>query len=467
MSKNQNTVRAIRVRWSSATAVVVTLWVLLLLLSFYQAQAIRDEIDKSEVLREQKWLRDGITSLMKAGDQLGMAQLREKLGAVRAAINAPYTVLEATEDENIDEATDTGTVDAEPDTLPHLSVKRPRRVLVIGASSIQFAIGVELEKRLPRDYAKIRVKRFGQLATGLSRPDFMDWPKKLHELAKQFKPDLVICNFGGNDAQSIPQGEYGSVEYSTPAWDDKYGERVTEIIDIAKSYGADTVMLGMPIMRSPKFSKKMRRLNRVMKKATETAGMLFVPTYKKASTPEGKYRTTVEYKGRRGLMRTSDGVHYTRLGARFVIEQAMKKIERRYRFEPKDDDLAPAQRHGFTSPSVGEDVWYTAYVPRKLAADRPAVVLLPGDDSWGEWPEYPHRSLQQLAQKAQVVIIVPENAHRTAYVGPQTAVLRDELPRDLTAHLPVSSVLFAGTGRGAVSALAGGGKSAGIILYRP
>mgnify|MGYP000644562806 CR=1 FL=1 len=28
------------------------------------------------------------------------------------------------------------------------------------------------------------VKRFGKLATGLSRPDFFDWPKKLDELAE-------------------------------------------------------------------------------------------------------------------------------------------------------------------------------------------------------------------------------------------------------------------------------------------
>ncbi|MEM7674595.1 MAG: hypothetical protein AAF449_01190 [Myxococcota bacterium] len=249
--------------------------------------------------------------------------------------------------------------------------------------------------------------------------------------------------------------------------DDKYGERVTEIIDIAKSYGADTVMLGMPIMRSPKFSKKMRRLNRVMKKATEEAGMLFVPTYKKASTSDGKYRTTVEHRGRRGLMRTSDGVHYTRLGAQFVIEQAMIEIERRYRFEPKDNDLGIAMRHGFKSPSVGEHVWYTAYVPKKRDPKRPAIVLLPDAKDWDGWPRYPHRELQKMAESAQAVIVVPEKAHQTAYVGPLASVLRDELPRDLLAHLPVSSVFFAGSGRGALSALAVGGKSAGVFLHRP
>ncbi|MEM7674594.1 MAG: hypothetical protein AAF449_01185 [Myxococcota bacterium] len=218
MSKNKTTVRAIRVRWSSAAAVIGTLWALLLLFSFYQAQAIRDEIDKSDLLREQKWLREGVTSLMKVGDQLGLAEVKTLLGAARAEINAPYTVWEADETERIEQNDEPDAVDTTPDALPHLSAKRPRRVLVIGASSIQFAIGVELEKRLPRDYANIRVKRFGQLATGLSRPDFMDWPKKLNELAKQFKPDLVICNFGGNDAQAIPEGEYGRVEYDTPQW---------------------------------------------------------------------------------------------------------------------------------------------------------------------------------------------------------------------------------------------------------
>ena len=467
MTKKKSDARPVLARWSPARPVVIALWVLILLLSVYQAEAIRDEVEKNEFLRDQKWLQQAITSVMQAGDAIGIGTMQKALGELRTKVNAPYTVLVADDTVETDGDDKTDGEPAEPEQMRHRTARRPRRVLVIGASSIQFAIGIELEKGLPRDYANLKIRRFGQLATGLTRPDFMNWPEKLRSLAKTFKPDLVICNFGGNDAQPVPVGKYGRVEYGTPEWDKKYGERVTEMIEIAREHGADTVMIGMPVMRSPKFSKKMRRLNRVMKAVTEAAGMLFVSTYEKASTADGAYRTEIQFRGKRGLMRTSDGVHYTRLGARFVIEQVMQEVERRYRFEPSDTDLAPAQRHGFDSPTQQKTVWYTAYVPSNLKVRRPAVVLLPNGDDWSEWPRHPHRRLQDWAQRRQVILIVPEDADRTAYVGPAAKVLRDELPVDLRRHLPVSEVSFAGSGRGGLSALAVGARSAGLLLYRP
>ena len=470
MTNTQGTqpMQTIRARWAPAAPVVITLWVLLLVLSVYQAKSIRDEIDKNDFLRQQTWLRDAVTEIMRVSDSIGFADVRTALGGVRQKINAPYTVLEAPEPDSEPGSNGNVATAENPKEARHVRPLRPRRVLVIGASSIQFAVGVDLEKRFPRDYEGVKVKRFGQLATGLTRPDFMNWPDKLRTLAKSFKPDLVLCNFGGNDAQAIPVGDYGNVAYESKEWDAKYGERVTEMIDIAKEHGAETVMIGMPIMRSPKFSQKMRRLNRAMKAATEAAGMLFISTYEKASTPKGKYRTEVSVGRRRGLMRTSDGVHYTKLGATYVMDHVMKEVERRYHFVHKDAKLGVAQRHGFESKAMGSMVWYTAYVPRKLQARRPAVVILPDSkDDWAEWPRFPHTSLQRWAERRQVVLIVPEGAQDIAYVGKLASILRDELPRDLKRHLPVDSVAYAGSGRGALSALAAGQRSPGLLLYRP
>lgn len=468
MTKNQSASRTIRARWSSALQVLIALWCVVLFLSVYYAPDVRDELNKSDLFREQVWLRSGVTQLMRLADVTGLSAARDRQDKVRKVINGEYTVLVAPEKDEEPDDRDPVETPTAPDELPHRVARRPRRVLIIGASSIQFAIGVELEKGLPRDYDGIRVKRYGQLATGLSRPDFMNWPDKLRALAEPFKPDLIICNFGGNDAQNIRIGEYDQIAYDSPEWEDKYAEKVTEMIDIGKEYGADTVMLGMPIMRSPKFSRKMRRLNTVMQQATEAAGMLFVPTYKMASTPGGEYRTTIKFRGKRGLMRTSDGVHYTRLGARFIIEQVMQAVERRYRFKPKNDGQAVAERHGFESKATGRWVWYTAYVPRDLSAPRPAVVLLVDDsDGWSEWPNFPHRWLQEKAERLKVVLVVPEEAGRTVYLGAKAAVLQDELPRDLGQHLPVSTVSFAGSGRGGLSALAAGRSSLGLLLYRP
>ncbi len=467
MSNTKPVARAIRARISPAFAVVISLWGILFVLSLYNVQAIRDEVGKVEWLQEQEWVDEALTQAQKLSDRMGMGELRSALGDVRAKINTPYTVWERVEViEDLPPEEDPMLAPVSEDALPHQIAPRPRRVLLIGASSMQFWVGHKLEARLGEDYEGVKVNRYGQLATGLTRPDFMDWPAKLRSLAESFKPDLVICNFGGNDAQSIPKGKYKQIKYGTPEWDEEYGRRVTEIIDIGREYNADTVMIGMPIMRREKFSAKMRHLNRLMKAATEDAGMLFVETYEKASGADGKYRRVIKVGAKKGLMRLSDGVHYTPLGGQFITGEVMKEVERRYRFVPIAPELALSARHGFESPTLDAVVWYTAYVPRDQEGPRSALVLLP-DAEWMKWPQYPHRELQRWAQENGVVIVVPEAATQTTYVGPFSTILRDELSSDLKTHLSVDTISFAGSGRGAVSALASGRRAYGLLLYQP
>lgn len=415
----------------SPLVVQITLWIVVAVLTLYGAGAVRDELTKSEDLSDVEWLSELATSGMQVADTVGLSTLEAKLQHVREVLNAPYTVLvdEPAEDVPPPPPPIVEPSPGETGRLAHRAAPRKRRVLVIGASSIQFAVGVELEKRLPT-FEGVRVKRFGQLATGLSRPDFMDWPKKLEELASTFKPDLVITNFGGNDAQSIPIGKYDKVSFSSPEWDDKYAERVKEIIRIAEKHGADTVMLGMPVMRKESFTSKILRLNRVTKKAAEEEGALYISTFEMASTKRGKYRKTISVDGKRGLMRTSDGIHYTRLGAKFVVEQVMQIVERHFVFEGPEKDRAVATRHAFTSKLLGRDVEYVAYVPRGEGPS-PMLVVLP-EPSWKAWPKHPHRTLQTVAQARGLVIVVPE-------LDPaEHEVFAEELLVDTREHLPVT-----------------------------
>lgn len=416
---------------------LLTIWLVTLLLSLYGATEIRDTIAKSELLGEVPALQSAITRFAKLGDALGMARLREAVGGVRAVINESYLILEERE-EVVPEVAPP--VEPPPSDLlteegRHDAAPRKRRVLVIGASSIQFAIGVELERRLPM-YEGVEVKRFGKLATGLARPDFFDWPKKLESLARRFKPDLVIANFGGNGAQDIPTSEYDKIKFATAEWDRLYTERVTEMITTARKHGADMVFIGMPNMREPKFAKKMRHINRVQRKAAEEAGALWISTWEMASTRKGSYRKSIEYGGKRGLMRTTDGVHYRKLGAQFVVDNVLQTVERRYVLPPLDQKLARAEGHSFDSKQLGRPVSYVAFVPKSASGDarRPALYLLPGDDSrWSEWPNYPHRQLQRLAESHRLVIVVLDLDK-----PPAGDLFADEIVKDVEAHLPVT-----------------------------
>ncbi len=66
-------------------------------------------------------------------------------------------------------------------------------------------------------------------ATGLTRPDFFDWPAALaDDMDDPPAAEVVFLLFGGNDAQGLvtPDGDASSRRSTDPAWQAEYGRRV-------------------------------------------------------------------------------------------------------------------------------------------------------------------------------------------------------------------------------------------------
>src|SRR5262249_23493006 len=153
----------------------------------------------------------------------------------------------------------------------HRAAPAARRILLIGASSMQFGLGPELEVALGR-YRGVTIRRFARSATGLSRPNEFDWPARLDELLASFGADTVIANFGGNDATAIFVGPGKEEPYGTPAWDRLFEQRVAQLVEHAAAHGAHMIMIGMPIMKLPKFNERIQKLNQLMRAATLRSG---------------------------------------------------------------------------------------------------------------------------------------------------------------------------------------------------
>src|SRR5262249_32030545 len=149
-------------------------------------------------------------------------------------------------------------------------------------------------------------------------------------------PDLVVANFGGNDAVDIKLPGRRHLEYGTPEWEAGYRGKVTDLIGIATAGGARTIMIGMPIMRQLKFRETIKRLNRLTQQAAEEAGGWYVDQLDLSATPDGEYREEVIIDGKRRLMRMADGIHYTTWGGQHVVRRLMPRIERLVRLVPRD-----------------------------------------------------------------------------------------------------------------------------------
>ena len=231
--------------------------------------------------------------------------------------------------------------------------------------------------------------------------------------------------------------------WGTKEWDHEYGERVKAIVAIGKKYKAVTINLGMPVMRGKKFSKRMERLNRVTREASDEVGAIYVSTWEMAANRYGEYRADISFQGERGLMRAGDGIHYSSLGARFVAEKVLQELERRFQFTPKGTELAAVTKHTVTSEILGEKRHYLSFVPASASKKNklPVIILVHDyETGWDYWSLRSHRALQRASSKHNVIFVSPDFGPELDLLseGKVSKFLKDELIADMRFHLPVS-----------------------------
>ena len=242
---------------------------------------------------------------------------------------------------------------------------RPRRAMIVGSSSMEHGIGQSIEE-LVNEFGPVHFRNEGLRSTGLSRPDYYDWLSQARLFADEYRPDLVVAQFGGNDCQGTvdPDGDLVA-RWSTPEWDIEYGRRVTEFITDMRSRGAFVVIIGMPTMREERFRARIDVLNRVVQQACEAARVPFIDIRTLTSDEDGEYVDTVEINGEQRGIRSGDGVHLSWTGARYVARATVDVIVQHMALEaerpPSPDDALPVvlersnARPNFEVNSPGDD----------------------------------------------------------------------------------------------------------------
>lgn len=169
-----------------------------------------------------------------------------------------------------------------------------------------------------------------QLQSGLTRPDFFDWPGELNRVSKlQPAYDVMVIMFGANDAQGIVEAN-GTIhqDEGTPGWIAEYRRRVAGVMDLAKADGRLVVWVGQPIMRSDGLSADMAMMNEIYREeAAKRPWVKFLDLWPLFSTADGKYDPyIVDDDGELKLMRNPDGVHLVREGGEKAARHILKLV---------------------------------------------------------------------------------------------------------------------------------------------
>jgi hypothetical protein len=215
-------------------------------------------------------------------------------------------------------------------TLPVLNRRPtaadPLRVLVIGDS-----IGLDLGQPLVNDLAATGVVTTtldGRVDTGLSRPDYFNWPAELSVDLSNVQPQLVVVMMGANDPQSLV-GLGGSIPYGAAGWNAAYGQRVRALIDEANAAGAHVLWVGMPPMASAPLNAQMQVLNGVVQTQVEARrdGAAYVASSTVLADGQGNFTAYLpNSSGAEVNIRTPDGIHLAPGGGERLSQAVIASI---------------------------------------------------------------------------------------------------------------------------------------------
>lgn len=202
----------------------------------------------------------------------------------------------------------------------------PLRVLIVGDS-----LGLDLGGPLQADLAQTGVVTAAldaRESTGLTRPDYFDWPAELTSDLKTVDPQVVVIMMGANDAQDFLGPP--DVPYTSPQWNGLYAQRVAQFMQIAGSGGAQVLWAGMPPMQNPGLNAQMTDLNSVVQQQAAAAHppVRYVSTDHSLGTAQGGYTAFITNgAGQVVNVRAPDGTHMTAGGGQVVAQQVINELQ--------------------------------------------------------------------------------------------------------------------------------------------
>ncbi|HEX2028841.1 MAG TPA: DUF459 domain-containing protein [Nitriliruptorales bacterium] len=208
-----------------------------------------------------------------------------------------------------------------------VTVDDPLRLYIGGDSMVEIQFGTALQD-LADETGLIEVVKIDyDRGSGLSRPDYVDWPARLAQASEELAPDAMVLYFGGNDAQPLKID--GVVhEPEAPEWQAEYRARVARLMDQLAEAGHHVYWMGLPIPQAQKMVVRFGIMNAIYQEEAATRdGITFVPVWDLFANEAGVYSEFLtDDDGDIVDMRLNDGIHLTTAGAYRAARPTIARI---------------------------------------------------------------------------------------------------------------------------------------------
>lgn len=187
----------------------------------------------------------------------------------------------------------------------------------------------------------VTVTRRIKTSSGLVRTDYHDWSTDIAALAAApERIDFVVVMLGSNDRQQL-RDEAGVHEPGSDAWKALYAARVDAALRPLRARNLPAIVVGAPPMRAQRQSADMLMINDVLRARVRQAGGVYVDLWEPFLDAESRYSDFgPSLTGEMLRLRTADGVHFTKAGARKAAHFVELEIRRLLDLRPSSPLIA-------------------------------------------------------------------------------------------------------------------------------
>ncbi len=392
------------------------------------------------------------------------------------------------------------------------------KILLIGDSMMMEGLGPTLQKSL-RKRTDVEVVREGRYSSGLSKPDFFNWPENLKKLLKKHEPDMLIISLGANDTQDIMVGKK-RFQIDTDGWERVYAIRVLNFLELATENNRKVLWVSLPIMGPMPYANRTKLINDITEDMSAFYPAVAYENIEHLLTKNGKYTSFIKDKNNKTIrLRSKDNIHVSTAGGqiltRHILPYAEERLARIRMEQVHKNPCIPvpgkANKVQFTSALREKVAEYVAYLPafeeessqklptslqsvqemenattsvqgliaKSLHKDAltqanlknqerfPVLYLLHGAmGRTQDWNVHMGQDLQRIANEKRVIIVAPETEKFGWYINSPN-VAHNQLESFVIEELiPHVDTLFPTNGKRAIAGLSMGGHGAVTLGFK-
>ncbi len=209
-------------------------------------------------------------------------------------------------------------------------IKGKPNAYAVGSSTMGSVLGPILERQVKKRW-KLPFRKWGKASSGLSRPDFHDWPKEIPSLNWRYDPEFYVVSLGTNDAQPL-KTKKGWIRTDNPKWPVRYGQRVDRMLDLmaGEERRRMIIWLGPTAFRAKNSRELGPIIDRVIRERIEAfeGNAVYIDAFSATSPRRGRYIKTVQVPGKkkREPAWASDNIHLSTQAVRWLLAEPVLRL---------------------------------------------------------------------------------------------------------------------------------------------